>query len=112
MRTKHPFVLIYIRNKVRLVPSKVFKPSSIFFYRLFQGDAFVDPFCCLCFVNVCHAVLSVPYSLLVNCWERADLLALLYIMFSCVCVTSHMVSWSGVVFDCIDSGSLLPSLFS
>ena len=37
--------------------------------------------------HVCHAVLSVHCSLVVNCWERADLLALLYRMFSCVFVT-------------------------
>ena len=33
------------------------------------------------------AVLSVPCSLVVTCWERAYLLALLYVMFSCVFVT-------------------------
>ena len=38
-------------------------------------------------VNVCYAVLSVPCSLVVIDWERADLLALLYVMFSCVFVT-------------------------
>ena len=32
-------------------------------------------------------VLSVSCSLVVNCLERADLLALLYVMFSCVLVT-------------------------
>ena len=36
----------------------------------------------------CHEFLSVHCSLLVTCWERADLLALLYVMFSCVFVTS------------------------
>ena len=36
---------------------------------------------------VCNAVLSVPCSLAVICWERADLLALLCVMFSCVFVT-------------------------
>ena len=35
---------------------------------------------------VCHTVLSVPCSLVVTCWQRADLLALLYMMFSCVFV--------------------------
>ena len=35
----------------------------------------------------CHTVLSVPCSLVVTCWERADLLAHLYGMFSCVFVT-------------------------
>ena len=43
-------------------------------------------------VGLCHAVLSVYCSLVVTCWERADLLALLYVMFSCVFSLSHMVS--------------------
>ena len=33
--------------------------------------------------EVRHAVLSAPCSLVVTCWERADLLALLCVMFSC-----------------------------
>ena len=37
--------------------------------------------------RVCHVFLSVHYSLVVTCWERANLLALLYVMFSCVFVT-------------------------
>ena len=35
----------------------------------------------------CHTVLFVPCSLLVTCWERTDLLAILYVMFFCVFVT-------------------------
>ena len=35
---------------------------------------------------------GVPCSLVVTCWERADLLALLCAMFSCVFSLSHMVS--------------------
>ena len=35
---------------------------------------------------VYDAVMSVQYSLVVACWERANLLALLYVMFSCVFV--------------------------
>ena len=38
-------------------------------------------------LHVCHAVLSVPCNLVVTCWERADLLTLLYVMFSSVFVT-------------------------
>ena len=39
-------------------------------------------------VNECGFTdLSVPCSLVVTCWEKADLLALLYVMFSCVLVT-------------------------
>ena len=37
--------------------------------------------------RVCHAFLSVHCNLVVTCWERANLLALLYMMFSCVFVT-------------------------
>ena len=50
-------------------------------------------FCHLCFVFVCHTVLSVPCSSLVTCSVMADLLALLSVMFSCVSSLSHMVSW-------------------
>ena len=34
-----------------------------------------------------YAVLCVPCSLVITCWERTDLLALLYVAFSCVFVT-------------------------
>ena len=37
--------------------------------------------------RVCHVFLSVRCSLEVTCWERADLLALLCVMFYCVFVT-------------------------
>ena len=37
--------------------------------------------------SVWHAFLSVHCSLVVICWERAGLLALLYVMFYCVFVT-------------------------
>ena len=47
--------------------------------------------------HVCHAVSSVPCSLVVTCWEISDLLALLYVIFSCVLSLSHMVSWVGQV---------------
>ena len=44
----------------------------------------MDPFSYLiCF----NALLSVPCSLVITCWERADLLALLCDVFSCVFVT-------------------------
>ena len=38
-------------------------------------------------VCLCYAVLSVPCSLVVTCWESANLLALLYVVFSCASVT-------------------------
>ena len=36
---------------------------------------------------VCHAVLYVHCSIVATCWESVGLLALLYLMFSCVIVT-------------------------
>ena len=47
----------------------------------------MDHFRYLCFMFVSYTVLSVPCSLVVTCWEQADLLALLYVVFSCVFVT-------------------------
>ena len=47
----------------------------------------MDHFCYLCCVFVCHAVLSIPCNPVVTCWERANLLALLNVMFSFVFVT-------------------------
>ena len=47
----------------------------------------MDPFCCLSFVFVCHTVLSIPSSLVATWFERAGLLALLFVMFSGVFFT-------------------------
>ena len=46
----------------------------------------MDPFL-LFMLRICHLVLSVPCSLVIMCWEWAYLLALLFVMFSCVFVT-------------------------
>ena len=53
--------------------------------------------------HVCHAVMSVPCSLVVTCWEKADLLSLLFKMFSCVFVTFPYDVLGSVWYDCIDS---------
>ena len=55
--------------------------------------------------HVClyYGVLSVSCSLLITCWEWADILALLRDVFLWL---SHFPIWclgSGVVLDCIDS---------
>ena len=39
------------------------------------------------YVYLCYIVVSVPCSLVFTRWERADLLALLCVMFSCVFVS-------------------------
>ena len=49
-------------------------------------------------------LLWIPFATYVSCCERADLLALLCVDFSCVFCHFHI--WcpgSGVVLDCIDS---------
>ena len=38
-------------------------------------------------VCLCYAILSVPCSLLITCWQRADLSPLLCVVFSCVFVS-------------------------
>ena len=88
---------------VRLVPSNMFKPSRDFFTD--RSEAVLLLWIFYLFICVsCRAVLSVPCSRLVTCWECADLLTLLFVMFSCVFVTFPI--WcpgSSAVFDCMGS---------
>ena len=80
MRTKHQFDLIHYRNKSEVGAVKHVLALQKLFYKavLFCGSFLLFVF------HVCHAVLSVPCSLVVTCWERADLLC---VNFSCVFVT-------------------------
>ena len=49
--------------------------------------------CYVCFMVVfVYAIVSVPCNLVVTGWERADVLTLLCVMFSCVLSFSLMVS--------------------
>ena len=79
----------------------------------------MDPLCYLCFVFVCHTVLSVSCSLVVTCCERAGLLAFLYV-FLCFVTFPYgvlcqmwclIVSIPGICllpyFYCISEGSRL-----
>ena len=52
---------------------------------------------------VCHAFASVHCCLVVTCWERADLLALVCDPLLWFCYFPNLYSESGVVLDCIDS---------
>ena len=63
----------------------MFKPSNNFITGRSKGGAFLWILLLFGF----QTVLSVPCSIVVTCWERADLL---YMMFSCVSSLSHMVS--------------------
>ena len=48
----------------------------------------MDPFLLFLFhVYLCYAALSVPCSLVITSCEKADLLALLFVVLSCVFVT-------------------------
>ena len=79
------------RNKGGIGTVKQFKFSSIFSDRskavLLLWILFVICVSCLSVIQSVHC------SFVVTCWERADLLALFYLMFSCVLSLSHMVSW-------------------
>ena len=44
-------------------------------------------------VCLCYTVLSVSCSIVITCWDRAGLLALLCGMFPCVLSLSHIVPW-------------------
>ena len=59
-----------------------------------------------------RTALSVPCSLVVTCWERANLLALLYVMFSCVLSLSHTVSWVRYLIVSIPDLCILPYFYS
>ena len=94
MRTKYLFVLIHIGNKggwglyhntglIPLVKYLLTVPRRC----LFCGSFLLFMFC------VCHAFLSVHCKLVVTCWERANLLALLYVCFRVFLSLSHVVSW-------------------
>ena len=74
------------------------RPPVIFVLTIPRWCFFCGSFLLFMF-HVClySTVLFVPCSLVVTCWERADLLALLYVMCSCIFVTPE----SGVVFDYI-----------
>ena len=67
----------------------MFKPYSNFPTDSFKGV--LSWILLLCSIFVRHTVSSVPCGLVITCRERADLLALLYVMVSCVYVTSYSV---------------------
>ena len=90
-------------KKVRLVPSNMFKPSSNFLTvprRYFFRGSFLSFVFRVC---LCHTVLSVPCSLVVNCWEGRPLGSLVCNVFLVFCHIPIWYTGSGVVFDCIDS---------
>ena len=68
--------------------------------RFIQYTTTVPIIICIC---LCHTVLSVSCSLVVTCWERDYLLALLHVMFTSGFFHFPEQCRSVVVLDCIDS---------
>ena len=62
--------------------------------------------------GVCgHTVLSITCGLLVTYWERADLLALLYVNFSCVFVTFPYGVLGQIWYLIVSIPDILPLVF-
>ena len=73
---------------VRLSSLNRFKPSIDIFANRSKAFFFCGSFLLFWYhVYLCYTVLSVPCSLVIPCWDKADLLALLHVVFSCVFVT-------------------------
>ena len=63
--------------RVRLAPWNWFKPSSKIFYWPFQGGTTYVDLLCFFLSYFCYALCACVYlCLVVTCWERTDLLAL------------------------------------
>ena len=100
MRTKHLCVLIHIRINGEVGTLKHVLALQYFNWRLFCGSYLLFVF----HVCLCYAVLSVSCSFVITYWDRTDLLALLYVMLTCVFGTFPYGVPSQVwTFYCIDS---------
>ena len=102
MKTKYIRVLIRIRinDEVGTCLSHPVFLLTVPMWCFFCGSFLLFMF------HVClyYTVLCVPCSLVITCWERVGLLAILCVMFSSYFVTfPYGVSGIGVVLDCIDS---------
>ena len=80
--------------RVRLAPLNRFKPSSqIFYWPSQDGTSFVDLLCFFCLVFAMPLWASVYLCLVVTCWERADILALVCGVQLWDFITFPLVSW-------------------
>ena len=83
-------------NSVSLVPNldlTCLSPPVIFLLTVARRYFFCGSFFVICASSLClcHTVLSVSCSLVVTCWEKDELLAL--VLFYCVLSLSYTVSW-------------------
>ena len=87
MQTKRLCVLIHIWTKGEAIaPLNWSKPSSKIFYWPFQGGTTsVDLLCFFCLIFAFFLYAAVYMCLVVTCWERADLLALVCDVLLWVC---------------------------
>ena len=92
---EHPSLKRYVCTSEiskKLALSNIFNPSSIFLLTISMQNLYGNPFLLFVF-HVCHVILSVSCRFVITCWEQDDLLTLLCVVFSCIFVTFHMVSW-------------------
>ena len=93
---KIPNTCIYVSTselRVRLAHRKtgLSPPVKVFLLTVPRRCFFCGSFLLVMLhVGVCCAVVSVPCSLVVTCWERIDLLAVVFVVF----VTFPIVCWS------------------
>ena len=80
MQTEHQCVLIHIWTKGEVVvPWNRFKPSSkivLLTVNVPSSASFMNHLCYFCLIFVMPSCASVYWCLVVTCWKRADLLAL------------------------------------
>ena len=94
MRTKHLFVCIHIKIRVRLVLSNMLKPSSEFYWPFFIYGSRLSLWYCIVFsLQSCDHLLG-------KGWPLASLVCDVSL---CFCHFPIVWFGSGVVLDCIDS---------
>ena len=78
---------IYMHNLSCVYPLSFFVLTFFPFVIFLHMDYFLLFMFHVIKICLCYTVLSVPCNLVITCGERANLLALLYVVFSCVFVT-------------------------
>ena len=77
-------VFIHIRTKGEVDTVKHVRNPPVIFLLTVPSQCFYCGFFLLFMFHVClcFAILSIPCSLVITCWEESDLLAVLCVMFS------------------------------
>ena len=85
--------MIHIRTKRGWRPETCLSPPVKIVLLIIPRRCFFCRSFLLFIFRVCHALLSVHFSLVVTCWEWADLLVLLCMVFCCVLTLFRVVTW-------------------